>query len=308
MTGHGRRSDRFFLRRDMLLRIQRSPATRVREAGFTLIELLVVVSIVTMLVAILSPSLTSAREHAKQVVCAGRLKQWGVAFSCYAVENTGMWPHCDGLDRHPPPLTDPSITPEDVADWHGWTDLLPPAIGLKAWRAHPRFSRPGPESFFQCPGAQALEHPGAYSYRPLRDGYFSYAMNSCLELDGNAWAPPGNVGYPMPSFLDTAKIVSAQRVILLFDQLLDPRKGFDAQQVYRGAGKYSATYPKSFSARHRRSGSELGGNVLFGDVHTEWRKSVWKTEWDAELEVPPRDDPNWYPYPARRPSDQSSTR
>ncbi len=261
-------------------------------------ELLVVLSIIALLMAILLPSLQSAREQAKQTVCACRLKQWGVAFTCYAAEHDGMWPHCDGIDRGPRAINDPRISKEDLADWHGWVDVLPPMIDLKPWRDYPRYKRPNEKTFYQCPSAEPFAGPGVYSYRPERDGYFSYAMNSCLELDANAWAPPDGVGYPMPSFLDTGRIVCPQRVIVLFDQLLDPRKGFDAQTLYRGAGKYSGSYPKSFSARHRHSPSALGGNILYADGHMEWRKSVWKARWDPDQEVPPRDDPNWYPYPA----------
>lgn len=269
--------------------------------AFTLLELLVVVSVMTVLMAILSPSLKSARERAKEVVCATRLKQWGVAFTCYAAENRAMWPHCDGLDRSPRELDDPRISPEDVADWHGWVDLLPPMASLNAWREYRRYQKPDESTFFQCPSEHPLDGQGSYSYRPQRDGYFSYAMNSCLELDKNAWPPPGGIGYPMPSFLDTAKMVCPQRVIVLFDQLLDPRKGFDGQILYRSAGKYSGSYPKSFSARHRHADSGLGGNLLMGDGHVEWRRSVWQEHWDAEQELPPRDDPNWYPYPAPKP-------
>ncbi|MFH1111288.1 MAG: prepilin-type N-terminal cleavage/methylation domain-containing protein [Planctomycetota bacterium] len=281
----------------MLLKTDRCRVRRVRGLGFTLVELLVVISIVALLAAILSPSLTSAREQAKQVVCAGRLRQWGVAFNCYAAESAGMWPHCDGLDRGPKALTDPYITPEDLADWHGWMDVLPPLLDLKPWRDYPRYQRPDNTTFYQCPSGRLLEADGLYSYRPRRDGYFSYAMNSCLELDKNAWPPPGRVGYPMPSFLDSGRIVRPERVYLLFDHLLDPRKGFDAKAVYRGAGKYSGSYPKAFADRHRHGLSDLGGNILFCEGHVDWRKSVWKPEWDAAQEVPPRDDPNWYPYP-----------
>ena len=262
-----------------------------------MLELLVVIAVIALLMAILAPSLHAAREQAKQVACSCRLKQWGVAFACYAVENRGAWPHCDGLDRGPRRLADPHITPEDLADWHGWMDVLPPIIGLKAWRDHPRYARPGETTFYQCPAGAAFEDQGLYDYRPQRDGYFSYAMNSCLELDANAWPPPGGIGYPMPSFVDTAKIATPQRVIVLFDQLLDPRKGFDATKLYRSAGKYAGSYPKSFAARHRHGQSGLGGNLLYADGHTEWRKTVWKSRWGSDLEVPPRSDENWYPYP-----------
>ena len=281
----------------MLAKAHRIHRRTVHPGGFTLMELLVVIFIVGLLTTILVPSLQSARERAKQTICSCRLKQWGVAFGCYAAENNGVLPHCDGLDRGPRELDDPRMNGEDLADWHGWIDMLPPMIDLAPWRDYPRYKRPGQSTFYQCPSAEPFAERGVYSYRPDRDGYFSYAMNSCLELDRNAWPPPDGFGYPMPSFLDTARIRCPQRVILLFDQLLDPRKGFDAEKVYRGAGKHSGSYPKSFSARHAHGRSGLGGNILYCDGHVEWKKSVWGLQWDPELEVPPRDDRNWYPYP-----------
>ena len=274
-------------------------AHRLLRRGFSLPEILVVLSIISLLTAIALPSLRSAREKARETVCGARLKQWGMGFACYADAHRGFWPHCDGLERGPRPLNDRHVTKEDIADWHGWMDFIPPLIDHLPWRAYPRYGHPGAATFYQCPGAQPLDVAGMYSYRPERDGYFSYAMNSCLELDRNAWPPPGGEGYPMPSFLDTATIKCPQRVIVLFDQLLDPRRGFDAQRTYRGAGKYAGSYPKSFSERHGHGREGLGGNLLLADGHVEWRASVWQPHWDTAQEVPPRDDPDWYPYPVR---------
>jgi prepilin-type processing-associated H-X9-DG protein len=273
---------------------------REPRAAFTLIELLVVVACIAMLLAMLMPALQSARERSKEACCAGRLQQWGLAFACYANENDGVWPHCDGLDRSPPDLDDPYITPEDVADWHGWVDLLPPLIGFKPWRDHPHYQRPDNTTFYQCPSGE-LWPESDYDYRPTRNGYFSYAMNSCLELDSNAWPPPDGAGYPMPSFLDTGKIVWPAQVVVLFDQLLDTRKAFGGDYEDGDAGKHCGSYPIYFAARHDRGGSKLGGNLLYADGHIGWQPTVWKPEW-GEWEVhrqqsPPRNDPNWYPYP-----------
>ena len=291
----------FFRRYVMLRKAYRGRLYSVQTEGFTLVELMIVVSILTLLMAILLPSLKSARDQAVQVVCAARLQQWGLAFGCYAAENNGVLPHCDGLDRQDYDPDHPDDHPAnmkawDLADWCGWVDVLPPLIAYKPWRHHPLSQFPDESTFYHCPRGRLIDG-GHYDYGPETYGYFSYSMNSCLELDPNAWPPPGGVDYPMPSFLDTARIVGAARVILLFEQLLDPRKGYDGQHTYRSAGKHCGSYPKAFSARHPRYRSGLGGNVLYCDNHVEWHRSLWKPEWDSDLKVPPRSDPNWYPYP-----------
>jgi prepilin-type N-terminal cleavage/methylation domain-containing protein len=58
-----------------------------QKKGFTLIELLVVVSIIALLVSILLPALNRSRQQAKQVVCAARLQQVGVALTTYALQD-----------------------------------------------------------------------------------------------------------------------------------------------------------------------------------------------------------------------------
>ncbi len=55
--------------------------------GFTLIELLVVVAIITSLMAILLPSLKTARDRAKETKCAAALRDIGVGLHSYAVAN-----------------------------------------------------------------------------------------------------------------------------------------------------------------------------------------------------------------------------
>ncbi len=66
-----------------------------KPRGFTLIELLVVISIIAVLLAILIPSLSKAREKVKDTSCKANLKSVGLALAMYLdaydrkIPNTG---------------------------------------------------------------------------------------------------------------------------------------------------------------------------------------------------------------------------
>ncbi len=269
-------------------------ARAMAAVAFSLIELLVVVAILGLLTGMLLPALGRAKAVARRVHCQRQLSQWGVAFQVYASDSDGFYPHIDGRDRQG---NEPGPSPADLADWWcGWVDVLPLLVGYRPWRDHPPWGKPAVGTFFQCCAAE-LAPDTHYGYYPRRDGFFSYAMNSCLELDENCWRSPGDGGVPMPSFLQTERIVQPQQVVLLFDQLLKPKLGYDGKLTCRSAGQHCGSYPKAFSARHAMAGGRLGGSILFCDYHVEWADSVWKDPWPADLEVPPRDDANWFPYP-----------
>ncbi len=63
-----------------------------QKRAFTLIELLVVISIIALLLSILLPSLSRAKQAARVAVCAGSLQGLARGFAVYAVSNNDRYP------------------------------------------------------------------------------------------------------------------------------------------------------------------------------------------------------------------------
>lgn len=88
-------------------------AYRKFRHGFTLIELLVVISIIALLLSIMMPSLSKARDHGRRVVCQANLRQQSVAGLMYAQDNDDRFPSNLGSDG------------KALADVHPWGGMNP---------------------------------------------------------------------------------------------------------------------------------------------------------------------------------------
>jgi prepilin-type N-terminal cleavage/methylation domain-containing protein/prepilin-type processing-associated H-X9-DG protein len=64
--------------------------------GFTLVELLVVIAIISLLMGILLPALSKVKQSARLTLCAGNLRQVGLAIQLYAEDNGGSIPFGPG--------------------------------------------------------------------------------------------------------------------------------------------------------------------------------------------------------------------
>ena len=68
------------------------PSTRRAVLAFTLVELLVVIGIIALLISILLPALSSARQSAAALASLSNLRQLGNGLVMYVNENKGFYP------------------------------------------------------------------------------------------------------------------------------------------------------------------------------------------------------------------------
>jgi len=150
--------------------------------AFTLIELLVVISIIALLVSILMPALSKAREQARQTVCLMNVKSLSQATHVYAVDNegylilSGSRTETGQLDYH-----DGSFYP--VAPF--WDYRLLPYLGADT--NNPDEAGDTIMDIFVCPSTEVRFRDKINQYRAVGDYPRVYRINN--DITGAPFRP-----------------------------------------------------------------------------------------------------------------------
>ena len=146
----------------------RRPAWRRQSvAGFTLVELLVVIGIIALLISILMPALSRARQQADAVKCLSNIRQVGTALYMYASENRGYYPFGARGDV------------VALEDWIWWQDGEPRGAGTKVEQSPiAKYIGNFSEDLLRCPGDDMTTHKAMFSGGTYN---YSYTMNEFFE-------------------------------------------------------------------------------------------------------------------------------
>lgn len=129
-----------------------------KRNGFTLIELLVVISIISLLIAILLPALSSARKAAQATACMSNLAQFGTMIGVYMVDNRDTIPYTKDGSLKTGGKGYGNVWCQAASDYPGWTYMYLGNV------------RPG-SSILVCPSDPA------WKISPINRTYTNYAVN-----------------------------------------------------------------------------------------------------------------------------------
>jgi prepilin-type N-terminal cleavage/methylation domain-containing protein len=254
---------------------------RRRLRGFTLIELLVVIAIIALLISILLPSLSRARELSKRLVCASNIKGIGTSSKIYANDNNERWMipafregqiDEEGIDyiKDNEPFTIPPNDPGEV----GWN----------------REDQTTSETAVSTAGSSAASTTRAY-WMMVRSGDITVKQFVCPSgNDQEDETENLDLYYDFEQYMN----ISYGYQVPFGPRDTQPREGMDNRQIlaadkgpwYRNASPDwkvgergdidTEDSPKTWrpfnSSNHGGSGSGEGQNTLYADGHASFNR------------------------------------
>lgn len=268
----------------------------MERRGFTLIELLVVIAIIALLLAILLPSLSRARQVAVRTQCAANLAALGKSCAVYAAASDDLLPWAGG----------------GFVNWY-WdigprtADLILTAIG------NTNQLRPdGARRILYCPSNRSQNVEGLWNYAlpQYRVIGYSYMGTRAGGLPSNqvlaTMTNLGNTGKRVPPLALHRRMHGmkmASRTDLALDAILsqvrsrDPNAGNGRNNFTSVQGGFAIPHGSS----HLQGNKPQGANVLSFDGHAEWYAFSGTKEIIAGLGASGGNPPYfWFPVPDQR--------
>jgi prepilin-type processing-associated H-X9-DG protein/prepilin-type N-terminal cleavage/methylation domain-containing protein len=244
----------------------------MRRRAFTLVELLVVVGIVAILIALLMPALSRARQHAHRVICAANLRSIGQAMTMYS-QQSGYYPGSVHGLVNPVVIWQPRLRafmggeqgvfqcPSRGPEFE-WARYAQVAVPVGAWSSHADATHLG----YGYEMGEPLLIPGwpawrfSYSYNAhgteLSWGYYA-GVDRQLGL-GARVIPHGNAAGPGVGLAE----LRANRVRLPVEMIAVADGEDPSSSIYGLSAGFRPGWPAKIH--------QGGANVLFCDGHVQW--------------------------------------
>lgn len=249
------------------------------KTGFTLVELLVVIAIIALLMGILMPVLSKAREAGRSAICMSNQRGIALAGQIYVYENDGKFPPFRMKTRS---ATDPTVFVNKYGrEKPRWPWFLDYGIG-PVINPEPYVTGPGDifgdsdtlimtNDFFMCP---SFNRPG-FDKRDIRNGSYGYNYqylgNSRIKDGRYKNFPVNQLNIRRPA--ETVIVADSRGILVegIHGYTLDPPK------LARSVGaEFFARYTKpTYQEQHSPADARHSGkvNVTFVGGHAE-KKSL----------------------------------